>query len=445
MKADFSKILKKKFVENAEQYAFLDPFAAEFEYADQRIKFSGIATDQELIDGVTHSLTQLAQELGLVPQFLFNTEVMVRKIFEANTEFQCKVGVMTNIPSISDFGISARGYAQFFDGIPAAIYRTTLEGKIVYCNRAFAQLFGFDAAAELIDSPIIELYRHKKDRGLFVHSILQRGRLFDLPVAFKMKNGIPLLCAVTAKVVLDDDGMVVHIDGFMRDITAQTHPPKTNARLDGIADDLKNVVIIMDLQGELVDINRAGEQLLGFSREQMQGQPVAGFFVPEDREFFIVFISDILKIGRSETVLAVMDHNRQKYHLDWHAYLVRSEGRPHHIKCIARDVSEIVTRQRQRNIDQKFQGVLEMAGGVAHSLNQPLTIVNNLLSEILAQQPPDDSSLPKLLKVRRQIDKMNEIAKKISNIQKYEAMDYVAGVKIVDIDKASWARNKDNS
>jgi PAS domain S-box-containing protein len=352
---------------------------------------------------------------------------------------------MTNIPSISDFGISARGYAQFFDGIPAAIYRTTLEGKIVYCNRAFAQLFGFDAAAELIDSPIIELYRNKKDRGLFVHSILQRGHLFDLPIAFKTKTGISLLCAVTAKVVLDDDGVVVHIDGFMRDITAQTFTPQSDARLDGLADDFKKVIIIMDLQGELVDINRAGEQLLGFSREQMRGQPMAGFFVPEDREFFMVFLSDILKIGRNETVLAVMDHNRQKYHLDWHAYLVRSKGQPHHIKCIARDVSEIVTRQRQRNIDKKFQGVLEMAGGVAHSLNQPLTIVNNLLSEILAQQPPDDASLAKLLKVRRQINKMNEIAKKISNIQKYEAMDYVAGVKIVDIDKASWARNKDNS
>jgi hypothetical protein len=85
-----------------------------------------------------------------------------------------------------------------------------------------------------------------------------------------------------------------------------------------------------------------------------------------------------------------------------------------------------------------------MAGGVAHSLNQPLTIVNNLLSEILTQQQPDDTSLPKLLKVHRQINKMNEIAKKISNITKYEAMDYVAGVKIVDIDKASWDRKKEH-
>jgi len=40
-----------------------------------------------------------------------------------------------------------------------------------------------------------------------------------------------------------------------------------------------------------------------------------------------------------------------------------------------------------------------------------------------------------------QIRKMNDIAKKISSIKKYEAMDYVAGVRIVDLDKASWSRH----
>ena len=248
---------------------------------------------------------------------------------------------MTNSPSISDYGISARGFAEFFDGIPAAIYRTTLEGKIVFCNSAFARIFGFETAAELIGSPIIELYRNKKDRGLIIHSILQHGCLFDLPVAFKMRNGTPITCAVTAKVVLDDDEMVVHLDGFLRDISRQSEVPKTVARLDSIADNLT-----------------AGEHY----------------------------------------------------------------------------------------INQKFQGVLEMAGGVAHSLNQPLTIVNNLLSELLAEQQPESSIFAKLLKVQEQINKMNEIAKKVGNIKQYEAMDYVAGIKIVDIDKASWAqKNKDSS
>jgi len=347
---------------------------------------------------------------------------------------------MTHIPSISDYGISARGYAEFFDGLPAAIFRTTLEGKIVYCNRAFANIFGFRSAAELIDSPVIELYRNKKDRGVFIHSILQRGRLVDLPIAFKMKDGTPIMCAVSAKAVLDDDEMVVHLDGFLRDITGQAEVQKDVVRMDGTADNLKDAVIVVDLHGGLIDINQAGAQLMGFSREEMLGQPVAGFFAPEDREFFPIFLADIVKIGRNETILAVTSRGAKKRHLDWHAYLVRNDSQPHHIKCIARDVSDIVNRQKDRNIDEKFQGVLEMAGGVAHSLNQPLTIVNNLLNEILSELDREGAIFPKVQKVHDQMKKMNEIAQKIGNIKKYEAMDYVAGVKIVDIDKSSWAQ-----
>jgi len=347
---------------------------------------------------------------------------------------------MTHIPSISDYGISARGFAEFFDGLPAAIFRTTLEGKIVYCNRAFANIFGFGSAAELIDSPVIELYRNKKDRGVFIHSILQRGRLFDLPIAFKMKDGTPIMCAVSAKAVLDDDEMVVHLDGFLRDITGQAEVQKDVVRMDGTADNLKDAVIVVDLHGGLIDINQAGAQLMGFSREEMLGQPVSGFFAPEDREFFPIFLADIVKIGRNETILAVTNRGAKKRHLDWHAYLVRNDSQPHHIKCIARDVSDIVNRQKDRNIDEKFQGVLEMAGGVAHTLNQPLTIVNNLLNEILSELDREGTIFPKVQKVHDQMKKMNEIAQKIGNIKKYEAMDYVAGVKIVDIDKSYWAQ-----
>jgi PAS domain S-box-containing protein len=352
---------------------------------------------------------------------------------------------MAKIPSISDFGSSPRGYADFFEGIPAAIYRSTLEGKIVYCNKAFAQLFGYDSSAELIDFPIIELYRRKKDRGVFIHSLLQRGRLFDLPIGFKMKDGTPILCAVSAKAVLDDDGIVVHLDGFLREITGQIEL-KSAAELDGMADDISNAVIVLDLQGELIDINPSGAQLLGYSKQEMLGQPLSAFFAPEDREFFLFFLSDILKIGRNNMMLAVMDRSAKKRHLNLHAYLVRNDGCPHHIKCIVRDVSEIFTRQKERNVDEKFQGVLEMAGGVAHSMNQPLTIVNNLLSQVISELPEKGSVYPKLMRVHEQIKKMNDIAEKIGSIRKYAVMDYVAGITIVDIDKACRSRTiEDNS
>jgi hypothetical protein len=66
--AGFSNILKKKFVEKAEDYAFLDPFAAEFEYSNRKIKYSGQVGEKELADGVITSARELAEELGLLAE-----------------------------------------------------------------------------------------------------------------------------------------------------------------------------------------------------------------------------------------------------------------------------------------------------------------------------------------------------------------------------------------
>ncbi len=67
--SDFNSVIRKKFVESANQFDFLDPFAAEFEYTGRRIIFTGDAGDEELLTGVLTSVTELAQELGVLNEF----------------------------------------------------------------------------------------------------------------------------------------------------------------------------------------------------------------------------------------------------------------------------------------------------------------------------------------------------------------------------------------
>jgi hypothetical protein len=62
---EFNQALRKKFVEKAEKYTFLDPFAAEFEYSGGQITFTGETGDQDLLHGVVESVQELAEELGL--------------------------------------------------------------------------------------------------------------------------------------------------------------------------------------------------------------------------------------------------------------------------------------------------------------------------------------------------------------------------------------------
>lgn len=67
-KGDFRTLLKKKFLELAETYPFLDPFAGELEYTDHKIRFTGDAGETELVEGLLASVKGLAEENGIQPQ-----------------------------------------------------------------------------------------------------------------------------------------------------------------------------------------------------------------------------------------------------------------------------------------------------------------------------------------------------------------------------------------
>lgn len=63
--ADFNSLIRKKFVENAERFTFLDPFAGEFDFNDRKIRFSGDADDAALASGIIVSTTELAEDIGM--------------------------------------------------------------------------------------------------------------------------------------------------------------------------------------------------------------------------------------------------------------------------------------------------------------------------------------------------------------------------------------------
>ena len=342
--------------------------------------------------------------------------------------------------SIYSGDYSVRRYAEFFDSLPAPIFRTTVEGKIVICNQAFANLMGFDSTLDLIDYPVIEFYQNKKDRGRIIHTVIQAGGVFDLPVALKKRDGTPIWCAVTAKVILDDDGIAVNLDGVLKEITSDIDASIDVPKIQGPAETLSRSVLFFDLRGELINVNPATEKLFGLSREVLVGKSLSDFLTPGDRDLFLIFLADIFKIGRGETILSILDSHSKVHHLKCQAFLIKNNGRANHIKCIAKDVTQIIMQQKQHAESQKFQGVLEMAGGVAHRLNQPLTIINNQINEILSEIKQDHHMYRQIVKIHNQIKKMNDITDKLGRIKKYEAMDYVAGIRIVDIEKSVWSR-----
>ena len=68
-KNDFNSLLRKKFIEKADQFGFLDPFAAEFEYRDRKVKFNGEVDDKDLLTGIVTTLGELASDLDVTEEY----------------------------------------------------------------------------------------------------------------------------------------------------------------------------------------------------------------------------------------------------------------------------------------------------------------------------------------------------------------------------------------
>lgn len=324
--------------------------------------------------------------------------------------------------------------AEFFDNLPVGIFRTTLEGKIVFCNKAYAKIFGFDSVGELTDYPVINLYLNKEDRGNFVKLIIDKGWVEELPMPLRRRDGTTIWCALTSRAVLDDDGVVVFFDGIVRDITREILEKESTTDLNDLAD---IIILKTDIQGNILDINRLGAEILGVDREELLGKSLIKYILPKNRDGSNLFGFKSSKSEKSEGILSIIDRNGKLHHLEFKASLVKKGKNSIHINCIAHDVTEKLKLQREKLAREKFRGVLEMAGGVAHNLNQPLMIITNMLEEVLSELSPDDRIYNKMERINDQIKKLNIIAKKIGGVKKYKAMDYVGGEKIVDIDEVS--------
>jgi len=72
-KLDFSVLLKRKFVEKSETYPYLDPFAGEFVYKDNKVSYEGDARPQVVFNAIYDCLKEIYEETGL--SRIFHVEI----------------------------------------------------------------------------------------------------------------------------------------------------------------------------------------------------------------------------------------------------------------------------------------------------------------------------------------------------------------------------------
>jgi PAS domain S-box-containing protein len=108
---------------------------------------------------------------------------------------------------------SEKKYRSLVDNALVGIYKSTLDGKMLYVNEALANMFEYDSSADMIRQGAIALYRDERDRERFLAAIQQSGSVHYFELALQTKHKKPLNVLVSAHI----DGDI--LSGMIMDIT----------------------------------------------------------------------------------------------------------------------------------------------------------------------------------------------------------------------------------
>ena len=117
---------------------------------------------------------------------------------------------------------SEQKYRNIFENATEGIFQSTLEGRFLSVNPAFARIEGYDSPGEMINMITDikkHLYLHEEDRARLLDLLEKKDIVTNFEVEVQRKDNIIIWISINIRNVRDQDGNVLFLEGTIEDIT----------------------------------------------------------------------------------------------------------------------------------------------------------------------------------------------------------------------------------
>jgi PAS domain S-box-containing protein len=171
---------------------------------------------------------------------------------------------------------SEEKYRTIFENAPLGLFRSTPEGRFLEVNQALADMLGYDSPQSVvreIHSIADQIYVRKEERQPIVDAQLRSHAVTHHLNRYRRRNGEEIIANLYVKLIRDVDDRPLCLEGIVEDVTdrkqAEEELRSQRNLLDEIFRNSPYVMVLVNKEGRIEDINRAGEVLAGAPREKL--------------------------------------------------------------------------------------------------------------------------------------------------------------------------------
>ena len=253
------------------------------------------------------------------------------------------------------------------------IYGLDLQGKTRFVNPAAAKMLGYKSQ-DLLGMPMHTTIHHSKPDGspypledCPIYEAFKDGSVHRAEEVLWRKDGTNFPVEYTITPILGENRKIEGAVVTFKDITDRKKSDEKIRRLSKVFMEAADQILIKDLEGKILDLNKEAERTYGWKRSELLGQPVKKIVVPEQH----AQVDEFLRRCRSGEEVRNVESSRQtKNGKIVHVLLTLSlltdeQGNPIGIASMAKDISELKQAESKiRESEERFQAFMNHSPAV---------------------------------------------------------------------------------
>ena len=266
----------------------------------------------------------------------------------------------------------------------AIIVFTDPAGKILHVNDEFCKVSGY-TKEELIGSPhsIVNSGYHSKEFFEDLWSTISSKKIWRGEICNRSKDGRNYWVYTTIVPMLGENGQIEQYAAIRHEITEKKMKEGKFYSLfhqEGVA------ICFINLKGEIIEANKKYGDLYGYSAKDLSGKKIFDLTHPDDLVKSSEFVNKI-KLGQAGFFVFERRILKPDGSIVWNlvnlALIRDASGKPDYLTAVLQDITQSKELQQKLIQSAKMSSLGEMAGGIAHEINNPLGIIHGKASQIL--------------------------------------------------------------